>query len=181
MNAKISRHAQHGAALVEEPGIGLPCPALRAAMAKGGVEGQDLADCALRDQAFGFAMGGGHALIMPHQQAHACAAGGHQHILAVLRGHGQRLFAQHMLAALHGHDGRAAVIGIGAAYADRVDIRIQQRFHAVKGFAAVLLGHGLRAGGIYIIEARNLAAGVFAVFRRVAHAADLPTADNAYT
>ena len=73
------------------------------------------------------------------------------------------------------------MIGIGAAHTDRVDIRIQQRLHAVKGPAAVLLGHGLRAGGIYIIGARNPAAGVFAVFRRVAHAADLPAADNAYT
>ncbi len=181
MDAQIRQSAHGGLLLVEEPvAPGLHGPVLRAGVAHGGPEGDDVADDAAVQQLLGLAVHRVKAHVVADHQVLAVALGGGHHGLALCQGHGHGLFAQNVLPGVQGVGGgdlrMAAVFhadghGVDAGVVEQVKIGFVD-------LAAVLGGHLLGPLGVQIVVARQLHMGVGGIFRQMAHLRDLAAADD---
>ena len=146
-------------------------------MAKGGAEGDYLADLPGRYQLSGLLVGLGQPLVLADKQPLARFFRLGQHALALLQGDGHGLLAQHMLARLQGLDGQIGVGEVGHADGNRINGRVvQQLLGGGIGLNAILGGDLLTPLGIQVEKADQIGVFIGDVLRDVPDLGYLATA-----
>ena len=180
VDAQVGQSAHGGLLLVEEPGApGLHGPVLRAGVAHGGPEGDDVADDARVQQLLGLPVHRVEAHVVADHQVLAVALGGGHHGLALRQGHSHGLFAQDVLPGVQGVGGDLRMAAVLHADGHGVDAGVVEQVKiGIVDLAAVLGGHLLGTLGVQIVVARQLHMGVGGIFRQMAHLRDLAAADD---
>ena len=180
VDAHVGQRAHGRLVLIEEPGVAVGRPALRAGVAQHGAERDDVADDTGVQQLLGLAMYRVEPHIVADHQVLAVALRRGHHALALRQRHRHGLFAQHVLACVQRRRADLRMASVLHADGHRVELRIvDELIEAVEYLAAVLGGHLLGPGLILVVIRHDLRVGVGCILRKMAQLCDLAAADDA--
>ena len=118
-------------------------------------------------------------IVADHQMLAVALRRGH-HALALRQRHSHGLLAQHVLARVQRSRADLRVAAVLHADGHCVDVRlVDELIKAVVDLAAVLGGHFLGPGHVFVVIRHDLRIGVGCVLGKMAYLCDLAAADDA--